>query len=66
MHILAPGSAYPLYATDLLPSGEYRFASVFAFSSLGNIDSVNEPEITLDGSTLTVKYKGEIKTVVLD
>ena len=66
MHILAPGSAYPVYVTELLEKGEYRFASVFAFSTLGKIDKENEPEITLDGNNLTVKYKGEVKTAVLD
>lgn len=63
MHILAPASAYPVYTTDVLEKGEYYFASVFGFSTVGEYE--DHPEITLSGDRLYVKFMDEEKTIVL-
>ncbi len=51
MHLLAPQSIYPTYFTNVLPTGEYRFATVFWISTEGD---VTPPEIFLADDELTV------------
>lgn len=63
-HILAPASGYPAYSTDILDVGTYLFASVFFFTD--NDIPETSPEISLEGNTLTVSYKGNEKTIKLD
>ena len=54
-HLLAPQSVYPVYETGDLAPGVYYTASVFYF---GDKDFTELPDISLDGSILTVTYGG--------
>ena len=64
LHLLAPTSAYPVYTTDVLEAGEYIFASVFGFTDRGEL--ADEPGISLNGNTVTVAFKGNARTVVIE
>lgn len=54
MHMLAPFSVYPTYASDLLDAGIYLFASVVAVRNIGTADNI--PTVSLDGSTVFLTY----------
>ncbi len=64
LHILAPQSAYPAYVTNVLDKGTYYFASVFYFTT--EEKAKIEPEITIEGNVVTVKYKDISKKIILE
>ena len=61
-HLLAPQSAYPVYETPDLEPGTYYIASSFYF---GPAESEELPELSLDGSVVTVRFRGMTERLVL-
>lgn len=62
LHLLAPRSAYPSYATEVLKKGTYYFASVFGvfdceYDAVGNCPALdmNENSVTVAGKTFDLK-----------
>lgn len=63
MHSHKPQSLTPIYSTELLDAGEYVFATSVGFTTDGKIE--NNPEVTLDGNTVTVKQGDIVKVIKL-
>jgi len=61
MHLLSPQALYPAYATKVLDKGEYIFASAFYFTTDGKDEP--SPDITIEGSTVTVRQADMNKAV---
>lgn len=61
MHNLRPHAYYPSWKTKELPAGTYIFATTVFFSDRKK--PIEEPEITLNNTTATVRFGGYEKTV---
>ena len=59
MHSHRPMAYYPAYTTELLPSGEYIFASAVFFSTEKR--SGSEPIIRIDGSRVNICFESITK-----
>jgi hypothetical protein len=59
MHLLAPFAAYPAYRTEILPAGEYLFASVVGIHDRDA--AVALPTVVLDGSDVILTMGDEVE-----
>ncbi|MEE0898623.1 MAG: DUF2264 domain-containing protein [Acutalibacteraceae bacterium] len=64
MHLLKPQALYPVYKTDVLPEGEYLFASLICFTSNG--EKSPAPTIQTDENQITVTQDGYSKTILAE
>ena len=60
MHLLAPFAAYPAYRTDILPAGEYLFASVIGIHDRSA--AVTLPSIAMNGCAVTLTLGDHVET----
>ncbi|MBQ7321006.1 MAG: DUF2264 domain-containing protein [Clostridia bacterium] len=60
MHLLAPFAAYPAYRTDILPAGEYLFASVIGIHDRSA--AVTLPYIAMNGCAVTLTLEDHVET----
>ncbi len=63
LHLLAPFGVYPAYETEILPAGEYVFASVFGVFDLERVPRL--PEIALHDHAVTVNFDGRKQVIRL-
>lgn len=64
MHNLCPLAYYPTWKTEILPAGEYVFATTVFFSN--GKQPKEAPTVTVNGNTVTAQFDGVKKTVEVE
>ena len=64
MHLLQPQAMYPVYKTEILPKGEYIFATLVCFTTDGREHTM--PDVKIDGENISLNQNGKIINIKVE